>query len=364
LEKYIEVNKMENLIKSTIKNFEGSNDDFGVQVKDARILVVGVGGAGNNEVTRMFRKGISGAETIAVNTDKQHLQVSEAHRKILIGKELTRGLGAGGHPEVGMRAAEESRGELREIFRDVDMVFICTGLGGGTGTGAAPVIAEIAKGEGCIVIGTVTMPFSMEGARIAKAEEGLYRLRHHCDTVIVIENDKLIEIAGELPLEQAFGVADELVTTMIKGITETISKPSLVNLDYADVKAIMHSGGVAVVGYGESNSKNKAKEAVLEAIKHPLLDVSIDGANGALIHVSGGPDMTLKEVNEIGKTVMEHLDPTAPVIWGARVEPELEGAIQVITIITGVKSPYVLGPIEREAAKVQKIEDLGLKVLH
>lgn len=352
---------MESLIKTAIQNFENGADNFGV--KGARIVVVGIGGAGNNEVTRMFRKGIVGAETIAVNTDMQHLRVSESHKKILIGKELTKGLGAGGHPEIAMRAAEESRGELRNALKDADMVFICAGLGGGTGTGGAPVIAEIAKNEGAIVIGAVTMPFSIEGARIAKAEEGLYRLRQHCDTVAVIENDRLIDIAGDMPLEQAFGVADELVTTMIRGITETIAKPSLVNLDYADVKAIMHSGGVAVVGYGESVSKNRAKEAVTEAINHPLLNVDIEGANGALLQITGGTDMTLREVNEIGKIVMEHLDPSAPVIWGARVDPELDGTIQVISIITGIKSPYVLGPIEREGAKVYDMEELGLKVV-
>lgn len=334
-------------------------------VKDAKILVAGIGGAGNNMVTRMQNKNVAGAETLAVNTDKQHLKMSDADRKILIGQDLTRGLGAGGHPEKGAKAAEENRSELRSLFADADMVFLCAGLGGGTGTGAIPVLADIAKSEDCIVIGTVTMPFQIEGARKSKAEDGLVRLREFVDTAIVIENDKLIDIAGDMPLDQAFGVADELITTMIKGVTETISKPSLVNLDYADVKAIMHSGGVAVVGYGESDTRNKGKEAIAEALSNPLLDVDFEGSNGALVHVEGGEGLSLNEINDIGQTVIEKLDPQAQVIWGARINEELEGKVQVISIITGVESPYVLGPQEQgsEEAEVKDMDDLGLKVI-
>ncbi|MDY6778182.1 MAG: cell division protein FtsZ, partial [Candidatus Nanohaloarchaea archaeon] len=242
---------------------------------------------------------------------------------------------------------------------------LCCGLGGGTGTGAIPILADIAKGEDCIVIGTVTLPFEIEGARKKKAEKGLYQLRNHVDTAIVIENDKLIDIAGDMPLDQAFGVADELITTMIKGVTETISKPSLVNLDYADVKAIMHSGGVAVVGYGESDTRNKGKEAIAEALSNPLLDVDFDGASGALVHVEGGEDLSLNEINDIGQTVIGKLDEDAQVIWGARLNDELQGTVQVISIITGVESPYVLGPVEEEeqGAEVKDMDDLGLKVI-
>lgn len=349
---------METLFRSS--NF---NEEEFPEVRGARILVIGCGGAGNNMVSRMYRKGIEGAETIIVNTDVQHLKISSAHRKILIGKELTKGLGAGGHPEIGMKAAEENKSELRDLFKNADMVFLVSGLGGGTGTGSLPVFAELAKEAGCITIATVTMPFRIEGARILKAEDGLYKLRKYVDTAIVIENDRLLSIAGDLPLDQAFGVADELITTMIKGITETISKPSLVNLDYADVKAIMHSGGVAVVGYGESNTRNRGKEAIIEALSNPLLDVDINGANGALIHISGGSDMTLREINEIGQTVMDRLDPSAQVIWGARINPELEGRIQVISIITGVKSPYILGKLEQEESQKVEIKDLGLRMI-
>jgi len=337
------------------------------EMKDAKIIVVGVGGAGNNQVTRIQKKEVEGAETVAINTDKQHLEMSSADRKILVGKDLTRGLGAGGKPEKGARSAEENRAELRNLFKDADMVFLTAGMGGGTGTGAAPVLAEIAKKEDCIVIGTVTMPFEIEGARMSKAEDGLYRLRQHVDTAIVIENDKLLDIAGDMPLDQAFGVADELITTMIKGITETIAKPSLVNLDYADVQAIMNEGGVAVVGYGESDTNNKGEEAIHEALSNPLLDVEFSGANGALLHVAGGEDLTLNEINSVGQRVKQKLDKQAQVIWGARIKDDLKGKLQVISIVTGVESPYVLGDLEDEDQSETEVtgdvNDLGLEVM-
>ncbi len=355
---------MESIIdnsKSTTQAETQNLDD----VKDAKILVVGAGGAGNNQVTRIQKKDIQGAETVAINTDKQHLEISSADRKVLVGRELTKGLGAGGHPEKGARSVEENRAELRKLFQDADMVFVTAGLGGGTGTGAAPVLAEIAKKEDCIVIGTVTMPFEIEGARMSKAEDGLYRLRQHVDTAIVIENDRLLDIAGDMPLDQAFGVADELITTMIKGVTETISKPSLVNLDYADVKSVMNEGGVAVVGYGESDTKNKGEEAIHEALSNPLLEVDFEGANGALVHIAGGQDLTLNEINDVGQTVQGRLDDHAQVIWGARVKEELQGKIQVISIVTGVESPYVLGDVEEQESEMKgDVNDLGLEVMN
>ena len=358
---------MESIIDNTPDaQSEGQNATENLDdVKDARILVVGIGGAGNNQVTRIQNKEVEGADTVAINTDKQHLEMASADRKILVGKDLTRGLGAGGKPEKGARSAEENRAELRNLFKEADMVFLTAGMGGGTGTGAAPVLAEIAKKEDCIVIGTVTMPFSIEGARMSKAEDGLYKLRQHVDTAIVIENDKLLDIAGDMPLDQAFGVADELITTMIKGITETISKPSLVNLDYADVQAVMNEGGVAVVGYGESDTNNKGKEAIHEALSNPLLDVEFDGANGALLHVAGGQDLTLNEINDVGQLVTDKLDRSAQVIWGARIRDDLKGKLQVISIITGVKSPYVLGELDEEDETEVKgdVNDLGLEVM-
>ncbi|MCK4532047.1 MAG: cell division protein FtsZ, partial [Candidatus Aenigmarchaeota archaeon] len=235
-------------------------DEFDLDLLKAKILVMGIGGAGNNCVTRLSGLGVKGARTIAINTDAKHLSISKADEKVLIGRELTKGLGAGGFPALGRKAVEENEREMKKLLEGIDMLYLVTGLGGGTGTGGTPVIAKMAKEIGAIVIAGVTMPFKVEGARMGKAEDGLYQLRQVCDTVIVIENDRLLSIAGNLPLQQAFAVADDLVANMIKGITETISQPSLVNLDYADVKAVMHSGGVATVGFGESDTKNRAEE--------------------------------------------------------------------------------------------------------
>jgi len=244
----------------------------------------------------------------------------------------------------------------------VDMVYVVTGLGGGTGTGSAPVVAKIARECGAIVIGFVTMPFKIEGSRMGKAEDGLYNLRQFADTVIVVENDRLLKVAGDMPLQKAFAVADSLVSTIIKGITETISTPSLVNLDYADVKTIMHSGGVAAVGVGESNTSNRAEEAVTKAMDNPLLDISYQGGKGALIHVTGGEDLKLEEVNLIGERVSRQLDPDAQVIWGARIDPKFNNKIRVITIVTGVKSPFVLGPLEEDEVSRKDTVASGLGI--
>ncbi len=341
--------------------FKLAEEEFGFSVKKARIVVFGTGGGGQNTVTRLTEMGVAGANTVAVNTDAKHLTVGKADKKVLIGKELTRGLGAGGYPEIGRKAAEESRNEIKQALEGVDLVFVTVGLGGGTGTGAAPVVAEIAKSMGAIVIGVATMPFKIEGARIGKAEEGLAKLRSVTDTVIVIENDRLLKYAGQLPLQQAFAVADELIASMVKGITETITLPSLVNVDYADVKAIMHSGGVAALGVGESNSSDRALDAVTKALTNPLLDVDYTGATGALIHITGGEDLRLDEVNLIGETVSQYLDPTAQVIWGARIIPEFGKNVQCITIITGVQSPYILGPVAHEKPLFRDL-DLGLGI--
>ena len=332
------------------------------QVEEARIVVVGTGGAGCNTVNRLTEMGIEGAATVAANTDARHLTITKAHRKILIGRELTRGLGAGGFPDVGRKAAEESKADIREALQGCDLLFLTCGLGGGTGTGSAPVVAYLAKELGSIVIAAVTLPFRIEGARIVKAEDGLAKLREVCDTVIVIENQKLVEIAGNRPLKEAFGVADNLIATMIKGITETISQPSLVNLDYADVRTIMRAGGVATIGVGESDSQYRAKEAINKALAHPLLDVDYSGATGALIQIIGGEDMKLEEISTIGEAVSQHMDPDAMVMWGARILPEMKGKIQVITIITGVKSPYILGKTAAGSSKSKK-SDLGIEVI-
>jgi len=336
------------------------------EAHQAQIMVFGCGGGGCNTISRLTNMDIQGAVTIAANTDARHLAVTKAHKKILLGKDLTRGLGAGGYPEVGKRAAEESKDEIRRTLTGCDLLFVTCGLGGGTGTGATPVVANIAKELGAIVIAAVTLPFKMEGARVGKAEDGLVNLRDACDTVIIIENQKLVQLAGSKPLGEAFAVADGLIATMIKGVTETISQPSLVNLDYADVKTIMHSGGVATIGVGVSDTKNRAYEVVEQALKNPLLDVDYEGATGALIQVIGGDDMTLEEINVIGETISKKMNPDATVMWGARILPEFKGKLHVITIITGVKSPYIMGKCDevRQAKSVAEnfSKDFGIRV--
>ncbi len=330
----------------------------------ARIVVVGAGGGGSNTITTLTEKNIKGAVTVAVNTDARHLSATKAQQKVLIGRSLTRGLGAGGYPEIGKNAALESKQALREALQGTDLAFLTCGLGGGTGTGALPVVARLAKEQNAIVIAVVTLPFKLEGARIVKAEEGLAQLRQACDTVIVIENQRLLDLAGKMPLKAAFGMADDLIATMIKGITETISEPSLVNLDYADVRAVMRQGGVASIGIGESEATNRAADAVTKAINHPLLDVDINGATGALIQVVGGPDMRLDEIDLIGKAIQDHLHPDAQVIWGARVLPESAHKIQVITIITGVKSPSILGPVRTDVVARSRVsKELGIEMI-
>lgn len=340
-------------------------EEFNLESYKPKIQIIGIGGMGCNVVSKMSELTVRGAETLIMNTDAAHMVMCNANRKFLLGKDVTKGLGAGGEPEIGKKAAEESRTELKELLKDSNLVFLITGLGGGTGTGAAPIIARIAKEQGAVVIGAVTLPFKIEGARISKAEDGLYQLRQCCDTVIVIENQKLLEYGGNLPLKEAFKLGDEVVSQMIKGITETISQPSLVNLDYADVKTIMKAGGVSTIGIGVADSSDRAKEAVSRALKHPLLQVDYSGATGALIQIIGGPDLKLEEVNSIGESVTKHLSPESQTIWGARILDDYEGKVQVITVITGVKSPYILGPTpEPKKGEVQtEVSDsLGIEV--
>ncbi|AJF63161.1 MAG: Cell division protein FtsZ [archaeon GW2011_AR20] len=337
-----------------------------IKVGQANIKVIGVGGAGNNMVSWLYRKGIQGAEIVACNTDKQHLDISESDHKVLLGPDLTRGLGCGGFPQKGAEAAKETMHELKQVLQGADMIFICAGMGGGTGTGAAPVVAKMAKEMDAIVIGTVTMPLDIEKARVDKAEFGLQQLRQVTDTVIVIDNNRLVQIAGNLPLKQAFAVANELVSTMIKGIVETIAVPSLVNLDYADVKAIMQGGGVSVIGIGESDTEHRVDEAVKRALSNPLLDVTYEGATGALIHITGGEDLTLDEVNRVGEIVTQALDPDSQVIWGARVNEEMNNRLRVMTIITGVNSPYVLGKVDhsRPSPELRRMSnELGIEMV-
>ncbi len=308
------------------------------------IKVIGVGGSGCNTITRLYEEGIEGAELIAINTDVQHLYYTKAHKRLLIGKRKTRGLGAGSLPQIGEEAARENEEDIKKLVEGADLVFITCGLGGGTGTGAAPVVAEAAQEAGALTIAVVTLPFTAEGAvRMANAEAGLERLREHSDTVIVIPNDRLLDVVPNYPIHLAFKVADEVLMRAVKGITELITKPALINLDFADVRTVMEKGGVAMIGLGEASGEDKAMESVRKALKSPLLDVDITGAKAALVNVTGGPDMTIEEAEKIVEEIYSKVDPDARIIWGAMVDPELEGTIRTLIIVTGVKSPQILG---------------------
>ncbi|MBS3131396.1 cell division protein FtsZ [Candidatus Woesearchaeota archaeon] len=332
----------------------------------ATIKVIGAGGSGNNTIQRISEVGIVGAETIAINTDAQDLLYTTSNKKILIGRETTRGMGAGSDPRMGEEAARENEADIKKALQGADMVFITCGLGGGTGTGSAPVIAEVSKKLGCLTVGVVTLPFSMEGnRRFENAIIGLERLEKTVDTLIVIPNDKLLELAPDLPLHTAFKVADEILTNAVKGIAELITKTGLVNLDFADIRAVMKEGGVALIGVGESDTANRAQEAVEKAINNPLLDADISGANGALINVVGGEDMTLDEARKVVETISNRLDPDARIIWGAQIYKDMNSTIRTMLIVTGVKSTQITGASNRAGVKKKKeVEsELGIEFM-
>ncbi len=337
-----------------------------LEQKGAKIKVIGIGGAGNNTINRIAEVGIKGAETIAMNTDAQDLLYTTADKKILIGRETTKGLGAGSQPKIGEEAARESESEIKNAMKNADMIFITCGLGGGTGSGAAPVCAEIARKSGCLTVGIVTLPFSMEGSkRYENAANALEKMEHYVDTLIVIPNDKLLELAPDLPLPTAFKVADEILTNSVKGIAELVTKAGLVNLDFADIRTVMSGGGVALIGVGESDSESRAKEAVEKAVNNPLLDVDISGATGALINVCGGPDMTLDEARLIVESISDRISKDARVIWGAQISDDLKNMVRCIVIVTGVRSNQIFGPAHKLSAEKRKeVEnELGIEFI-
>lgn len=326
-----------------------------LESRKAEIKVCGVGGAGGNTISRLMQVGIVGAETIAINTDAQDLLYTDSDNKILIGRDVTGGLGSGADPKVGGEAAKESKDEIKKSLEGADMVFVNCGLGGGTGTGASPVVADIAKKLGALTVGIVTLPFTMEGKqRFRNAQEGLENLESTVDTLIVIPNDKLLEIVPDVSVTTAFKVADEILVNAVKGIAELITKPGLVNLDFADIRAVMGSGGLAMIGMGESDTENRAVESVEKALSNPLLDVDIEGAGGALINVSGGSDITIKECQEIVEGVSAKINPDAKIIWGAQIIKELGDTIRSMLIITGVKSSQIYGPEKTYTTEKQK----------
>jgi cell division protein FtsZ len=298
------------------------------------IMVIGCGGGGSNSVTRLYGMGIKGAEIIAVNTDWQALvELTEADKKILIGKTITRGRGAGGDPSLAKRCVDASRRVFEELLHDANLVFITAGLGGGTGTGSAPAIAKIAKDNGAIVVAIVTTPFELERERIYKAEDGLEELRVYADCVIAIDNNRLLPLVGNKSVEHAFTMIDELIAEIIRGVTETITVPSLINLDFADLKSIIRDGGSATILYGES-SLNDIDGVVEVALNNPLFDINCKGARGALVHITSGRNLSLKNAEEIANGITKALAPDADVILGARLDPDLNDKVRVMSIIT------------------------------
>jgi len=344
---------MESIVKSALDS--GSSWKKAVVAADEeeiKIAVVGVGGGGNNTLNRLKRLGVKGASLYALNADRQHLNtVDDGITKLLIGKSITKGLGAGGYPEVGMKCAEVDRPAIEKALAGSHLVFICAGMGGGTGTGAAPVIAQIAREQGAIVVAMVTYPFALERARTVKAEEGINKLRETADSVIILDNNRLVQLVPNLPMNQAFLVADEILAKAIDGLVFTITQPSLVNIDFADVKAIMSNGEVGMIAVGTGKGTNKVEEAVHSVRTNRLLDVNFEGAKGALIHIAGGHDLTLGDAIRAGELITDEMDPHASVKWGARLVPEYDGKLEITAIVTGVNSPHVLGKAAQAAKK-------------
>ncbi len=309
-----------------------------------KIAVVGVGGGGNNTVQRLSMMDIKGAGLFAFNTDgKQLATINPNVTKLILGKEITHGLGAGGFPEIGEKSAELSRNEIEFLLKDTNLVFITAGMGGGTGTGAMPVVARIAKESGAIVIGIVTLPFSLERVRLETARKGVDKLKQNLDTVVVIDNQKLVSLYPNLPIEKTFMLADEITAKAVRGITETITQPSLINLDFADVRTIMASGGLAMISVGTGQGSNKVDDSVNSTLKNKLLDVDYSKASGVLLHIIGGPDLTLGEANDIATKLTDKVATNANVTWGARLDPNYMGKVEIIGIFTGVSGSSVLG---------------------
>jgi cell division protein FtsZ len=322
----------------------------------ARIKVLGVGGGGSNAVNRMIDEGLAGIEFVAINTDAQALLLSNAPTRVRIGDKLTRGLGAGGDPEVGRKAAEESAEDLYEVIKGSDMVFIAAGIGGGTGTGAAPVISQIAKEVGALTIGVVTRPFTFEGAkRSASAEAGINKLKEHVDTLIVIPNDRLLQIADKrASLQQAFKLADDVLRQGIQGISELITVPGLINLDFADVRTIMSEGGAALMAVGQGSGEDRARLAAEQAISSKLLDITIDGARGILFNVTGGPELSLFEVNQAAAIIKETAHPDVNLIFGAVIDPNMGDELRITVIATGFEGTSMPHrPVRRLRARAE-----------
>jgi len=324
----------------------------------ARVAVVGVGGQGSNLVNRLYNNRIKSATTIAINTDAKHLNMIGADKKVLIGKEITRGLGAGGFPEVGAKAAEVSSNLIKDAISGYDLVFVCAGMGGGTGGGAAPTIAKFAKEEGALVVAFVTYPFSLERSRKVKADWSIAQLSNNADTTIVVENDRLLSYAPNLPIEKSFELIDNVAANAVKGIADTIMLPSLINLDFADVRAVLGNGGTAVINLGYGTGSDRVDKVIKSTLSHPLLDVDLKDAKSALLHVTGGLSLTIEEATRIGEGVTKDLDAKANVIFGARLVPELRDEVVVMSIITGVSPRFGTALLHKAAPSMAFVEGL------
>jgi cell division protein FtsZ len=347
------MNDMVNDVFGTRTPTQSSNSNVGEEFSSTQIKIVtaGFGGAGCNIVNRLIKVGVKGTEFVACNTDAQHFKIIDDRiKKILIGKTLTRGLGAGGSPEMGAKAAEIDRNLLEAAFADSQLVFLCAGMGGGTGGGAIPVAAQIAKEQGAIVVAMVTYPFDLERVRKVKAEEGIQKLRKFADSVIILDNNRLVKLVPNLPMNDAFALADEVLAKAIGGLVWTITQPSMINIDFADVRSILGNGEVGFIAVGSGRGANKVDAAAEAVLKNRLLDVDFEGASGALIHISGGASMTIGDAIGAGEKITERMDPNSNIKWGARLVPGYEDQIEIVAIVTGVKGSSIAGKFSEKKA--------------
>lgn len=357
------INGPKNTSETSSNNMNAFLDQL-INKNKNRIVVFGVGGAGCNAINRLtLTTNVQGMTTVAANTDAIHLRDVESHEKVLLGLNLTEGLGAGNDPIIGKAAAEESEAQIRSVISGSDMVFVTTGMGGGTGTGAAPIIAEIAKKEGALVVGICTLPFEMEGdTRARHAMEGLKEFYAVCDTVIVIPNEKLMQLVPNLPITLAFEVADEILVRAVKGIVNLIITPAYVNVDFADIRQVLKQGGSSVIGMGEGVGDNRIDDALRESISNSLLDIQIMDCKAALINITGGPDLSLEEVRKCVQTISQEMGEESEIIWGTHLNPSLEDKIVVTTILSGVSSPYNIEFLNSEEP-VSKKEDTDPSII-
>ncbi|MCL5412628.1 MAG: cell division protein FtsZ [Candidatus Marsarchaeota archaeon] len=335
-----------------------ASEEFGAA--EIKIVTAGFGGAGNNIVNRLLKAGVKGTEFIALNTDAQHFKlVDDRIKKILIGKSITRGLGAGGDPKIGEKAAEVDRQTIEEALSGSQLVFLCAGMGGGTGTGAIKVAAQVAKEQGAIVVAMVTYPFDLERVRKVKAEEGIQELRRYSDSVIILDNNRLVKLAPNLPMDEAFKLADEVLAKAIGGLVWTITQPSLINIDFADVRSIMGNGDVGFIAVGNGKGNDKVGIAAEAVLKNKLLDVDFEGASGALVHISGGTSLTIGDAIKAGDLITSRMDPKANIKWGARIIPGFEDQIEIVAIVTGVKGSSIVGkPEMKQKAPYSELESI------